>query len=459
METALCLTLSEVAHRSSLRASPLDIFRILNLCRPCDWRVLVSFDTLGPRLLFLLSDAADPEVILGSTPIGLFHYDTITIGRDGKAFTADWRQQFSETPNSNLLRLSEVDSSGYPSRFLEVARREPGVVPSEFGEFSRLRDFLLANTWLGSKGIPNERFCFSITTMGHRWELRNRWQHGERAARTPDRVLEIEYPLGSPPIGTMYVTRFEDDSTHHYRLTEGGLVSEAEMAALGWPLSKSSFPAAEVEVRFPERQLGPDGTMARDSKLAELMAHAKDRCLSLKRDLRFQAFEEQCRQRTRYESARRIDKRKDELTRARFVYFGDRLVYRLPTNENELVSLHQKLEGMGGLPFAHFSSLEYTPKLGIDAIANFKIEATAPSNRLATVEFEYRLENYFSHDHPHEQTDLIVCWDGSGSVPQGTIHRDPARAWLWFLRTGNRIIPVARVKDYPRIDIRKLEGS
>ena len=462
MEIPLCLTLNELAHRTSFRRSALEIFRILNLSRPADWTVLVSFSATGPRVLFSLDAEIDPTVIVCSTPIGLFDYRTITLSRDGRAYTADWREQLETDPYGNRLRFHEVDASNYPPCFLEVAQSEASPVPAEFGEFDELEEFLLSHTWLGSKGLAHQRFRFRITAMGHSWELANAWQHrdkllAEKAKSIP--VLEIEHSLGSPVLGTLYFTCSWNHSDHSFRWTESGCVSESELKALGWELATSSLSPGEVEIRFPARELGPDGTYAKHSTLAKVLKEAAAKCTAIHTDTRYRGFVKQCRLFTRRESASRIDERKERLSTTEFVYWNQRLVYKLPTNENELVSLHQKLEGMGGVPFAEFSSLEYTPRLGIDAIANFKIRLTEPLKQLATVEFEYRLESFFRHDHPLEQTDLIVCWDGAEEVPAGTIHRDPTRSWLWFLHSGNRVVPIARVKDYPQIEthVRKKE--
>ncbi len=455
MDTPLCLTLSEVAHRSSLQRGPLDIFRILNVFQPCDWNVTVSFDSAGPRILFSMDPHVDPDAILRTTPIGLFDYHRISIGRGGKVYASTWREQLASAPQTNVLALSEVDSDGYPSCFLEISGRDS--IPPELGEFDNLREFLLSNTWFGSKGIPSGRFQFKITTMGHQWQLTNRWQHADRALAIP--TLQIDFPLGSPALGTMFVTRFADETQPRYRLSECGIVSESEIRALGWPVLQPSVPASEIEIKFPERTLGPDGTPARDSMLLEVLNYGATKVSGLPADPRYLAFDAENKLRSLRKSAQRIDRRKSELRHAQFVYWDGEVVYRCPTNENELVSLHQKLEGMGGVPFARFRSFEYTPKLGIDAIVDFKIDGTEPLKHLATVEFEYRLENYFNHDHPHEQTDLIVCWDGGDNVPVGQITRDPLRAWLRFLHSGHRIIPVAIVKDYPGIEIRPMEGG
>ena len=456
MEIPLCLSFKELEHRISLQRSSLDILQIVNLVEAVTWRLTVSFQAGCPRLLFSLDSSIDPVFVISCTPLGFFDYAELRFGRDGHTYRAAWREQLHFDPLGMQLQFSEVDSFDCPGGFIELSGTKDATVPPEFGEEKLVRNYLLSKTWMGSKGITQEKFQFRVISMGHEFRVKNKWQHSEsvnKSREVGEPLFEGEYPLGSPPVGTLYFTRFWRKQEKMFRWTESGLAIEDDLNAIGWGNPLELLPAGELEIRFPGRALGPDGTYARTESLIGLIKQARNKCSTIREDAAYQVFEGDCEALTQRISAERIDKRKEQVRCGRFVYWNERLVYKLPTNENELVSLHQKLEGMGGVPLPVFSSLEYTPKLGIDAIANFKIETTEALHQFATVEFEYRLENFFNHKHPVVQVDLIICWDGAGRTSDETLEQDKTRSWLGYLHKENKVIPVIKVRHYPGLQI------
>lgn len=456
MELPLCLSFKELAHRISLEHSKLDILRIVNLVEPADWKMTVSFRSGNPHLLFSLDSSIDPGVIISCTPLGLFDYGELRFGRNGRTYRVNWRELYKSDPLGTRLHFSEVDNVDCPECFIELSGTKGETLPPEFGESNWVRDYLLSNTWMGSKGIAQKKFQFRVVSMGHEFTVRNEWQHSEsadRARQEEQPLFEGEYPLGSPPAGTLYFTQFWQKKEKMFRWTESGLANKDDLNDIGWSNPLELLPPGELEIRFPQRTLSPCGTYARTESLVSLIEHARSRCANIKEYAQYKVFEGECETLAQKISAERIDKRKEQVRSGSFVYWNKKLVYKLPTNENELVALHQKLEGMGGVPLPVFSSLEYTPKLGIDAIANFKIETTEALHQFSTVEFEYRLENFFSHKHSVGHTDLIICWDGGGPVRDGTLKQDTTRNWLSYLYKGERVIPVIKVRHYPGLRI------
>jgi hypothetical protein len=91
---------------------------------------------------------------------------------------------------------------------------------------------------------------------------------------------------------------------------------------------------------------------------------------------------------------------------------NDYVIFQKPTCENEVVALFMKLEAAKLLPREiELNVIEYTSKKGIDALGSFRLSRTASYLDNVPIEFEFYLENYFEHEHPVEQTQLIICWD------------------------------------------------
>lgn len=82
----------------------------------------------------------------------------------------------------------------------------------------------------------------------------------------------------------------------------------------------------------------------------------------------------------------------------------------VPTNEMETVLLAGRLEKRIAQEFSgQFNIVSYTGRKGIDCFCQIKKNAWQ-NTAIIPVEFEFSLENFFRHEHPLEQCELIICW-------------------------------------------------
>ena len=119
-------------------------------------------------------------------------------------------------------------------------------------------------------------------------------------------------------------------------------------------------------------------------------------------------------------------------------------LFQKPTCENEVVALFMKLEAAKLLPpDIEINIIEYTSKKGIDALGNFRLGKTSAISINAPIEFEFYLESFFEHEHPLEQTQLIICWEAIDLFDIDEIDEIvEINDWLIKIRVKSYIIPV-----------------
>lgn len=465
MQVYLCSTIGEIHHRLAFPKNPLGIFGLVNLYRPQNWKFSFHFDVVGQIILdieFGLDE--DPFFAISSGMLGVLDCNQIEVKHLGKIWKCEWQRGSSHRAEQNVLEFVTGSSSDSPKPAIRLLGFAGAAFPRELSRWESVELFFHENTWMGSNALPRGRFAIEIAVFDNRRTFRNYSVTKERLENQSNQsipTLTLSQSLGSPVLGEVHLLSSATDGDLLFRWTHSGSVASHILRdKLGVDLSR--WPVAGVlEVTFPSRQLGPDGTLAMDDSCQSILAALKFWGESLRANAKVAQFIHECEEFEKKTSARRIDQRKDNLLQARFVYYKNALVYKLPTSEIETVSLHQKLEGMGGLPFAEFVSLEYTPKLGIDAIVNFRVLSTEAVHRFATVEFEHQFGSFFAHSHPVEQTDMIICWEGVRALPSKEWRYEPDNnlPWLGYLYVSSRVIKVAQVSKYPGLEFKGIEGK
>lgn len=460
MKIPLPTSLAEIAHKLRFPTDPRNFLRIINLAPPGNWAFSLAF---GDRYCLSIKppSSVDAAGLLALAPLDMFRCEALVLEQTGKRLICNLRSQVAAGGRGNELLFEEDAEASADANEIVLLDCLEGVVPPELTSATDLREFLLDRTWMGSDALTKGRYSVDLKVGAWSSRFSNESQSDSlllvrRQEGRP--TVRIQFGVGQPLLGELRFSSVLGMEERRFRWSHSGLIDEAEFALFFGCKRSELLLRGETEISFPARELAPDGTLALDANCRQLLNDATRLLRELPRHRDFSKFEMDVRRYEQVAAARRIDERKTQLLSCRYVYFGQRLVYKEPTNENETVALHQKLEGMGGLPFPAFSSLEYTPKLGIDAIVNFRLEEAEPDRRLATVEFEFDLRSYFAHGHPAEQTDLIVCWRAPAVLPQGEYRVDPRRPWLGHVHIGTKSIPVACISKYPNITLRMFNS-
>jgi hypothetical protein len=456
MDITLALTWPELAQKVALARHPLEIFHLVNLYEPCDWKFTISFDSSN-RIHLTANPSAnlDPRPAMSGLIVQLFDSDLVTINDGNGALSFEPRATLQKGPTTNSLSTLTGPKA---NDWLEVTGFGRGTLPAVFLDNQALSGYLYEHTWLGSSKLLTGTYSIQIQVLDHRLELENKSaavEHCKAANVRKTPCFSCRISVGSPPIGEVFFWTSADVRAHHLRWAQSGFLSVTTLDILFSRSVIKRMPNGYYELAYSNYTPTPDGLLVlSDETQADLVLFGETlRAIRGRAD--YAAYIAQCDHHARTRSAERLDKRKAKLAHSEFVFVGNEPVYVKPTCEMDAVALHHKLEGMNALPFHTFKSLEYTPKLDIDSLAHFKVDKTEPLTHFATVEYEFRLKNFFSHAHPPEQTDLIICWE-IGDQAGYKLSPVPGKPWLYSLTVGTALILVAEISKYPAISISTL---
>ena len=110
----------------------------------------------------------------------------------------------------------------------------------------------------------------------------------------------------------------------------------------------------------------------------------------------------------------RIESRISEVHHRRRVSYQQIDLGCEPANEVETVLLFQRMSSLPRKPFPNgmeIKILDYSPK-DIDSICEFKESNNHPT-KIAPIEFEFNLRNFFTHGHDYRQIALVICYSAS----------------------------------------------
>lgn len=88
-----------------------------------------------------------------------------------------------------------------------------------------------------------------------------------------------------------------------------------------------------------------------------------------------------------------------------------KLIHRVPSGENDTLSLLWKLEALDALPFKEYLTLEHTANKGIDTIVNYQEDDMSERHEFVACEIESKFEHFEQHGHYPGQSSIIMCWE------------------------------------------------
>ncbi|MFG3818222.1 hypothetical protein [Limnothrix redekei] len=139
----------------------------------------------------------------------------------------------------------------------------------------------------------------------------------------------------------------------------------------------------------------------------------------------------------------------------------------VPTNEQETIILAARAEPYIQRILGDFKILDHTSNSGIDSLIKIRKSLESPTLDMAVTEFEYRLDNFFKHDHPVMQVEFIICWtlggyssNGCFEIPHSKVRRKIIQfeisdfdSWIKILNFSNHIIYVLPLEKLPGLMI------
>ena len=410
---------------NSSNPNPLRITELINRVPPCCWTFKFTFDAANRTIAEISCDSpvsdTHAQALLDGSLAEVFFADSLDLRQAEKYFTADTSQLLKDPPSSNLITLGNLDEEA-DSLLVLKGFWQSDSTPPEVQQISAVRSYFLEHTWLGSPDLADSEYYI-------------RW------------IVFVKEELIHP--GNRYKTKLgsTDNFTTQETLynTSGDHIGHASF----W--TSPSLDIDEIYTMFGPLVPKPKNWMARRRKDSRLIVEIDSlalkqavvqgkstailinelvnsvevaRVLVANSDL-FQSYEEEIARKQQTKSANKLKERQIRAQTGEMVIFGGTPVMLVPSNENEVLVLLCKLEALDALPFHDFFLWEYTPRAGIDAIATYQIREIEVPTQFAAIEVEHHFENFFDHEHPPSQVNLVICWDfRDGETPEELSQRN-----------------------------------
>ena len=430
----------DISDYCSGNPNPLRIAEIINRVSPRSWTFRFTFDGTGLTTVRIdcqprVSDEEAVSLLDGSLQ-ELFHTDTVHLRQADTYASADVGALLDSPDPSNRIMFG---GSSRPARSLLALegfwRSHVALLDIQSG--SMARRYFTENTWLGSP-----RFGTSQHTV--RWKVFGTELFIGPANRYKNR-------LGPAPTFEAKTGLYNKANQHIGEATfrTGPLVQDNGVYTVFGPLDAglTTLPQRHrwiVEVRAQILEQAVARGHATAALVKELTDSLEGAVSSVTNSTQFRGYEKQLQQKRDVEAANRLRERQERTKTGRSVVVDGVRLMGIPSNENEVIVLLSKLDALRALPFYEFALLEYTAKLGIDAIGSYRIRETDVPTQLAAIELEYHYENFFDHEHPHNQVNLVVCWDfRDGERPRGLRRREGWDEGLFEYRNNESFIVLA----------------
>ena len=439
MELNLRRTWYEISeHLNSNDSNPLRITELVNRVPECRWTFRFRFEASRVNLHidcdFDLSDDRALELLDGSLDELLFA-ETVYLRQAGKYLEANTSQLLENPPSSNLLTLRDTEKKADSLLSLQgfcLSESLPREIQSNF--FAFVRHYFLENTWLGSLDCVDSDYGVS-------WDVFKQVEWIQPGNRYKDKL----------PSTDSFIAR---SSLHN---PNGDYIGEASFQ------TSPSLENDEIYTRFGPLVPQPQNWLSRrrDSPhwIIEIGSQVLDQAMIQRKPTRrlinelvesvndalvhviardcFHDYQRGLQRKQRIKAANRLKQRQERAETAARVIFEGKPVMLVPENENEVLALLCKLESLQALPFHEFLLLEYTARVGIDAIGSYQIRETDVPTPYASIEVEHLYENFFDHDHPHSQVKLLICWDFLAGEPPEELHPLSNNGYLFEYRNDD----------------------
>ena len=444
-------TWSEIADYLSNNPNPLRITELINRVPPCSWTFRFTFDGTGKTNVKVDCDHTidDQEslALLDGTLEEVLFADAFHLRRSGEYLLGDTAAFLKDPPPSNLITLQNSNQKAGSLLTLQ-GFWQSNSTPPETQNSTAVRSYFLENTWLGSPDLADSDHCI-------RWIV-----FGSEQVICPSNRYETK--LGHTDIFTHQTSLYNTNSKYIGQAkfqTSSLLESNKIYTMFGelapkkkkWQMRHPKHLHWIVEIENEKLKQNITKGKSNTKLVNELIDAVETARISVVNSCPFQDYMSNIQRKRQTEAANRLRERQERAQTADKIIFNNKPVMLVPSNENEVLVLLSKLEALNALPFHEFTLWEYTARAGIDAIASYQIEDVDVPSQLMAVEVEHRFENFFDHEHPHHQVNMVICWDfRDGEVPAELHQRSE---WLFEYRNDESFIVVV-LSHIPNLKVR-----
>lgn len=463
VKLSLRRTLEEIDEQNARLPNSFGMLRTINRFNPRHWMFEFVIPD-GQNLLLTIN--SDP-------PLSAQEFSRLFDGSIPELFNAT-AVQFS-TPDGIMLSSDLTDKSRTNTLHFKNEKifNVPGLVLAGYGnnkfypylsDLRAVHQYLLGQTWIGSQLLAKKHSDLSIhwkvLTTEENFYPQPRYTEVAKDHLYVEREYEILSASGQH-VGHAYLLLVHtmekgDFTVFHTRL--GPFNSHDMYRTI---VDRARCKTCRIFVEFSENQLDYDavGRIGPWDPLKQVTRFLVNATTSQFDKPEFAEFTKRVSQDNKQKQAKLLIQRQERVMDRPSVHVGRREIGCEPVSENEVIVLLAKAEVMGALPLAHFELLEYTPRVGIDALANIQINKQSARQPLAPVEIELHFENFFDHGHPLEQTSMIVCWGFRRPGAAQRFHLRPVTAGLYSYFSAARQIWVLVLSECPELSVKKPRSN
>jgi len=409
MQLILRRTHEEIYEHNLRGTGKPDLLRMLNVVSPRSWKFTFNFTadqgtdlhiSCTPSLTLeeftSIADGSIPELFNASSLVFISLDETVFEGQ-------------IEIKRNNTIDMQYIQTDHSKGILLKNYMRGP--LPPSFSNYYTISHYLHTETWFGSEFLRREhgsKKCEWII-FGKREEiLPSTWI--KFSDSVPKFKLERSIDLGDKSV--YYYLASSTDLPKGFNVMHSRLGPFPKIQ----PLTKrivdflKNTPIS-IEINETELQYESDGELGPISLVRSITKEIIETTQEVLRSNEFARFQSEVKNEKLRLAAKALKNRQEKMRYRTQLYFNDKYIGYAPISENEVMLLLTKLEAMEALPLAHFQMLEYTPQVGIDALADLQLKETSMMQKLAPIELEFHFESFIRHGHPIEQVAMIVCWD------------------------------------------------
>jgi hypothetical protein len=170
----------------------------------------------------------------------------------------------------------------------------------------------------------------------------------------------------------------------------------------------------------------------------------------------FQKYYQNSRRNKKIQTQLKMNEKKNEYSSEdmRYVWYKGKMLLAEPQSEYDTAALLWILEGLNGLPFAHFQTLQYAGyREGIDMLVNYQEDRDKEEHICTYAELERLFSNFIRQKHDSGQMSLALCWKvDKNKVNIGHI-KETKKPYKWIYSLSDTTIPVFEISQFPDVFI------
>ncbi len=273
-----------------------------------------------------------------------------------------------------------------------------------WGDFRQIQSYLAKFTWLG---VPHKNRVHNKLT----------WKYISEVHTFESEKLISEYSLGeciSLQDNELAIDIYERSGAKDTSVLEksfGDFSNRSEFKPLIEAMKRRGLTGTLIVLSSGWKfDLGPLGAVR---SLERVESYIQEFKIQITDSEILTSWFDKRKQRKEIGEAARLSLRLDQAKNASQVFYKESLIGTVPTSEAGASAILHKLEVLGGIPLPKFNTIAWASSDGIDAIADIQFGLNEPVGHLLPIEYEFKFENFLTHQHPHGHVHLVACWTRS----------------------------------------------